>query len=247
VGNQFGFRKGIATEDAILKLTNGILNALNNKTMASSIFCDLGKAFSSVNHDLLLPKLPYYGIRQNYYWNLIFRIDIIQFKSLTCILILAVSKWTKIKHRVLQFNFGPIVISSIHQWLTKGQRTQSYSYLIRWWHQYINYLLPYSVEKSPSWKANSFSASQIPHIVWNPEIHYHIHKCPLPVPILSQLGPVHTPTSHFLKIQLNIILRSMTGSPKWSLSIRFPHQNLVYTSPLPHMCYMPRPSHFSQF
>jgi hypothetical protein len=30
VVNQFGFRKGIATEDAIFKLVNEILNALNN-------------------------------------------------------------------------------------------------------------------------------------------------------------------------------------------------------------------------
>jgi hypothetical protein len=37
VGNQFGFRKGLATEDAILKLTNEILNALNNKTMVGNI------------------------------------------------------------------------------------------------------------------------------------------------------------------------------------------------------------------
>jgi len=53
VGNKFGFRKGTATEDAIFKLTNGILNALNNKTMAGSIFCDLEKAFDSVNYDIL--------------------------------------------------------------------------------------------------------------------------------------------------------------------------------------------------
>jgi hypothetical protein len=62
VGNQLGFRKGIATEDAIFKLTNEILNALNNKTMAGTIFCELEKAFDSVNLDLLLSHLPYYGI-----------------------------------------------------------------------------------------------------------------------------------------------------------------------------------------
>jgi hypothetical protein len=62
VETQFCFRKGIATEDAICKLTNEILIALNNKTMAGSIFCDLETAFDSVNHDVLLSKLSCYGI-----------------------------------------------------------------------------------------------------------------------------------------------------------------------------------------
>ena len=73
------------------------------------------------------------------------------------------------------------------------------------------------------------------------------HKCQTSLPILSQLNPVHTPTSHFLKIHLNIILSSMPGSSNWSLSFRSPHQNPVYISPLPHMCHMPRPSHSSRF
>ena len=50
------------------------------------------------------------------------------------------------------------------------------------------------------------------------------------------------PTSHFLKIHLIIILPSTPGSPKWSLSHKFPHQNPVFTSPLPHSLYIPRPS-----
>jgi hypothetical protein len=92
-----------------------------------------------------------------------------------------------------------------------------------------------------------FAASQeIPLNLWNPKVPYCTHKCPPPVPILSQLHPVLTTPYNFLKIHLNIILSSTSGYPQWPLCLRLPHQHPVHTSLLSHTRHMTTPSHSSQ-
>ena len=67
----------------------------------------------------------------------------------------------------------------------------------------LNHSLTHSIQHSPSWEANQFSASQeTPCILWNQKVHWRDYKCLPPVPILSQLDPGHTSPSHFLKIML---------------------------------------------
>jgi hypothetical protein len=108
----------------------------------------------------------------------------------------------------------------------------------------ISLLLTCSMEQRTSWEANRFSASQeIPQILWNPKIHYRIHKCTPPVSILSQVVPVHNPHPTSWRFILILSSHLRLGLP----SGFFPHQNPVYASPLPHTRYMPRPSHFIDF
>jgi hypothetical protein len=100
------------------------------------------------------------------------------------------------------------------------------------------YQLTHSTQHSPSWGANRFSTThEISRTLLNPQVHYRIHKCPPTVCILSKINPVHTHTSHFMKIYYKIILPSTPGSPQWSHSIRFSHQNPAQASLLiSHTC-----------
>ena len=62
---QFGFRKKMSTNHALLSITEEIRRNLDNKTFSCGVFVDLEKAFDTVNHKILTSKLEHYGIRDN--------------------------------------------------------------------------------------------------------------------------------------------------------------------------------------
>jgi hypothetical protein len=75
-----------------------------------------------------------------------------------------------------------------------------------------------SMAMSP-WEAASRSAtSEFPRILWNPRVHYRIHKIQQLVRILRHISPVHTTLIHSTQINFCIILPYASRSSKWPLS-----------------------------
>jgi hypothetical protein len=85
---------------------------------------------------------------------------------------------------------------------------------------------------SPSWEAANYAATQErPSALWNPKVHYRVHKSPPLVPILS----------HTFILILSTHLR--LGSSQWSISFRLSHQYPIRIPLLPIRATCSAPSH----
>ena len=77
---QYGFRRNHSTELATLDLIEKIQHQLDTHKNPFAIFLDLSKAFDTMDHDILLTKLYYYGIRN----------------QVLCLFIILLSSWSQL-------------------------------------------------------------------------------------------------------------------------------------------------------
>jgi hypothetical protein len=90
-------------------------------------------------------------------------------------------------------------------------------------------LRTYSMEQTRSWEANRFSAGQeIPCILWQPKIYYHIDNLPPSCPNLSQINPVHAPHLSFWRFILILSSHLFRDLPSDLLPLGFPTK-ILYT------------------
>ena len=58
---QFGFRKNISTQDALVYVTENIRNQIDSKKIVHAALLDLSKAFDSISHEVLIEKMLSFG------------------------------------------------------------------------------------------------------------------------------------------------------------------------------------------
>jgi len=62
--HQYGFRSGLSTSLAIYDIDENFLQNTEEGLTTCAVFCDLSKAFDTLDHEMLLWKLEhFYGIR----------------------------------------------------------------------------------------------------------------------------------------------------------------------------------------
>ena len=131
---------------------------------------------------------------------------------------LLTSKSNKIYHSpfvVQAKKIGEWRYGSTNSYLTKNGEWRNISH---------SYLLTYSKHQRPFWEANRSSANEeIPRILWNPKVHYRIHKSQPPVPVLSQVDAVHP---IFRRSILLLSSRLSLDLPSCLLPLGFPTKTL---------------------
>ena len=60
--NQSGNKQWHSTETALLKITDVMLKATNNKQLTAVVLLDTSKAFDSLDHGILISKLEDVGV-----------------------------------------------------------------------------------------------------------------------------------------------------------------------------------------
>ena len=60
--DQYGFRPRHSTELAAVRFVTDLIKDMDNYKIPTTVLIDLSKAFDTLNHDILLSKLGYYGV-----------------------------------------------------------------------------------------------------------------------------------------------------------------------------------------
>jgi hypothetical protein len=103
VSNQYGFRNGLSTDNAIFKLIESVFKAWNQKNCIAGVFCNLSRAFDCVAHDLSIKKLEFYGVSGVYLeWFISYLYDRKQRVELKTLNSNNISRWCTVKQGVLQ-------------------------------------------------------------------------------------------------------------------------------------------------
>jgi hypothetical protein len=105
--------------------------------------------------------------------------------------------------------------------------------VIRWVHELGKW--PSYMEHSSVWETNSLSANQeIPCLLWDPKVHYIVHKSPSRVPLLIQMNPFHIITRSFSKVIL-ILSSQLCLCLTSGFFLQVSEQNFMCISCLSHM------------